>query len=745
MTQSAQILESIHSSHVLARHYNHRRMIVLSGSESWCNLLIETYISSQDSHNALYVSKQTNSIDIPSTPSGKLHHILGSECDLLIWNGFTGLNPDGLGIATGLLKGGGLFFLLLPHLDELKEKPDEDYIRMCSDEKIREQCHTFFLQRLLNSFKQSKSISLFEEGKVFNQFVDKKSDEAILLNTTGSLSASALKIDLPTSDQALAISAIKKVAFGHRNRPLVIEADRGRGKSSALGIAAAQVYLERPCKIVITAPSKKTCLAAFEHYEKVIKSHLSCPSDIQNALDAFTFCPLDAFERDKIVCNLLLIDEAAAIPSPILASLLEQHSRIVFSTTVHGYEGNGQGFAVRFQKTLNLLRPQSRSLSLKKPIRWQENDPLENWLFRFLLLDAKLVNSELARQISGLRFCVNDHLNVCEIQQSELSDNETLLEQIISLLVTAHYQTSPSDLRLILDHPQIKILVAESNFQTETLRHVLGVCLIIEEGGITSDSLAEEIISATRRPRGHLFPQALCASSANPEFLKQKTYRVMRIAVHPKFQSYGIGTVLLEKSEVLARKNQVDSLSTSYGLSSELLSFWRKNKFDIVKLGSKVDGASGLQSVMMMRPVSLAANQLLHSQSMQFLQSFIFNLNRLHSKLDPRLVIKILQTFNHRSKNLHELDELVHKKIYSFSFGLRPFEECSLELFDFVFARVCHESWNHLHPKMQQLLVMKVLQARDNIDCLKLTNISGKNALDNQLRQAISSILNTET
>ena len=57
-------------------------------------------------------------------------------------------------------------------------------------------------------------------------------------------------------DQNDVIEQIKKVASGHRKRPLVLTADRGRGKTAALGIILAQLVQETPRNILVTAPQK---------------------------------------------------------------------------------------------------------------------------------------------------------------------------------------------------------------------------------------------------------------------------------------------------------------------------------------------------------------------------------------------------------------------------------------------------------------------------------------------------------
>jgi len=65
--------------------------------------------------------------------------------------------------------------------------------------------------------------------------------------------------------------------------------------------------------------------------------------------------------------DLVLIDEAASIPLPLLESFIKQHSRMIFATTEHGYEGSGRGFALRFKKILNEFCPQWKSARLETP------------------------------------------------------------------------------------------------------------------------------------------------------------------------------------------------------------------------------------------------------------------------------------------------------------------------------------------------------------------------------------------
>jgi tRNA(Met) cytidine acetyltransferase len=741
MTFSIQILDRIRELHLLAKQGFNRHMLVLSGSESWCFSLVKEYLTLEYCKSSILISDQNLISGISAQSQNKLSLLLGSEYETLIWDGFSGINPDAFGIASGLLKGSGLFFLLLPELESFQASPDPDYIRMCSDNESVKSCHTFFLQRLVNHLKNSNDISIIEQGKALNE-LDYQATK--IPNKT---------IQLPTADQLNAVEAIKKVSYGHRHRPLVIKANRGRGKSSALGIAAAQIYTETKQKMVITAPSKKTCESAFKHYKNEIEQHFSSQNDIENALKAFQFIPIDSLVNELTSCHLLFIDEAAAIPNSILTVLLKHYARIIYATTIHGYEGNGQGFAIRFQKILSSVRPQWNSILLSTPIRWQQDDPLERWFFNFLLLNSELLeindsSAPIVKLAPEKTTSLQSRTRL--VDQADLYQNEALLNQIVSLLVIAHYQTSPSDIRLILDHHKVSIFVTElvhdeniddANDDYHLSITVLGVCLVIEEGGLKSDELAESIISGQRRPRGQLFPQALCASSANADFLKQTCFRVMRIAVHPQYQQKGIGSSLLNSLYELAKLNTIDSISTSYGLSSELLSFWNKNSFNVVKLGSKVDGSSGLQSIMMMRAISKSASQFLCQYEQEYLASFIFKLNRTHQTLAAELVSAIMQSFSHLELNRLPINRV---KIHAFANSLRPYEESDLDIFDYVISRIMTKHWDKLDSKFQAILVIKILQNRNDEFCLKHLDLKGKKQLNKDLRAAVKALLDTE-
>lgn len=92
--------------------------------------------------------------------------------------------------------------------------------------------------------------------------------------------------------------------------------------------------------------------------------------------------------------ELVIIDEAAAIPLPIVKKLLGPYL-IFIASTINGYEGTGRSLSL---KLINQLRERSQFAGassrkffeyvLEEPIRYGENDHVEKWLYHLLCLDA---------------------------------------------------------------------------------------------------------------------------------------------------------------------------------------------------------------------------------------------------------------------------------------------------------------------------------------------------------------------
>ena len=300
---------------------------------------------------------------------------LGFEFSALVYDSFVGLNANALAALSGTIVGGGFLFWLTPALDQWPAFDDPDYSRFISYPYQVADVKGGFLSRLSFCLQQHADCYLIRQGKHW----PKISRQAVLplVNWAGK-----------TPDQEKAIAAIEVVAFGHRRRPLVLTADRGRGKSAALGMAVTNLFERGLRRIALTAPSILSVEAVYQHALQQMPQAKRRGAKLLLAGKVLLYLPPDELLRLRPEADCLLVDEAASIPTPLLQELLAIYSRIVFVTTCDGYEGTGRGFALRFEPWLSKQVPQWRKLTLETPIRWAAHDPLERLLYQLLLLKS---------------------------------------------------------------------------------------------------------------------------------------------------------------------------------------------------------------------------------------------------------------------------------------------------------------------------------------------------------------------
>ena len=324
------------------------------------------------------------------------------------------------------------------------------------------------------------------------------------------------------------------------------------------------------------------------------------------------------------------------------------------------------------------------------------------------------------------------------ITQDELARDDDSFSQITALLVLAHYQTSPSDIRMILDHPKIHLAVVEgqgdslANQSNHSKKSLLGVILMIEEGGVDDEALTQAIIEGRRRPRGQLVPQALVGSTACREFLVHKTLRIMRITIHPDLTNQGLGSTLVTAAKHYSEQKKFDSLSTSFGITPNLINFWRKNSFNLLKVGTHRDGASGTQSAFMLRPLSQQSEHLLNVYTFKFKKDFLAALSKQYRNLESENIYAILKSLslNHRALNSNELSQ-----IHAYSNHFRTFEESVASLVKGLLNCFADQSIRNISTAEARLLIMRLLQGRSENTCIQNFHLTGKKQLNSTLRK----------
>ncbi|MGF1693271.1 tRNA(Met) cytidine acetyltransferase TmcA [Photobacterium kagoshimensis] len=630
-------------SQLQLRH--HRALVVLEGDLDWQRRQVTAFTRHYSS--PLWLGSQP-AIDMPAVTAKKAKSWLGREIDCLIVDANCTFSPDAFGMLSGTVVGGGVAILLVtPVEDQTTIPPSMQWLR-----HQFKNAHCIYLQQALhlgldNTTTESQLLSAQLESQLSDlsavTYSQRQAVSEAEEQIKGQLDPESDLDNNPwgcvTVDQTRAVEAIRKVVLGHRKRPLVLTADRGRGKSSALGLAAASLMREREINIVVTAPSFATVETLFKHARQQLELSREqvtqvSESEWQWQNSSLRFVAPDRLIEQQIGCDLLIVDEAAAIPSPLLLDLLTRYNRIAFASTVHGYEGTGRGFAIKFRHFLDKLMPQWRALHIHQAIRWADHDPLESWVFNSLLLNAEMASLSSAAEGAlersdgtNLASAVSHHL----LSKSELLADPIRLTQIFGLLVNAHYQTSPADFFQMLDDNELNVWISCLDKQ------VVGCCLVSVEGRFSTE-LAEQVSLGLRRPKGHLLPQSVAAHIGLPCAATQRAGRIQRIAVHPQLWRKQIGQQLLMAITCWARQQGFDYLGTSFGVADELVAFWQYAGFDFIRLGITKDAASGCYSALAVKALSQHSLQWLEQAQVLFRVNFNAQCQEQFSDLDAKTV-----------------------------------------------------------------------------------------------------------
>jgi tRNA(Met) cytidine acetyltransferase len=589
----------------------HRRLLLVTGDRAWGEAWVTRQLVSDDFADTLWIAS-TAGPGIAAVAARKAVQHLGGECRLLVVDAHQGFNPDAFAAALGTLRGGGDCVVLAPALADWPSFDDPDKARFAAYPHEIGDMRGHFLARLCRLWRDAPGVHIVMPQSPVTLRMAPPAAVAFHLS----------------DDQAAAVAAVERVARGHARRPLVLTADRGRGKSTVLGVAAARLLTAGLPRITVVAPHRTAAATLFRHAMAHAGQPLHEVADVQIGAGQLCFrLPADCLAEAPGGPGLVMVDEAAAIPVGVLAQLLEHHNRLVFASTVHGYEGSGRGFELRFRSTLDRLMPQWRSLQLTQPLRWAADDPLEALLNRAFVLDADLEDLPDERDAD---------VWIDRVDQRQLAADEPLLRRVFGLLVNAHYQTRPSDLRQLLDNPDVHLWLARRGGL------VAGVLLAITEGGFDAPMVAK-VLNGGRRPRGHLLAQSLAVHAGLDACLGQRVLRIQRIAVHPALRRRGIGGLLVNAVAQWGSANSADLLGCTFGIERSLLDFWQAAGFAAVRLGVRIDPASAAHSVFMLRGLGERGRALTREAGQRFLAALPWTLGAGLRDLDSHLASLLLQ------------------------------------------------------------------------------------------------------
>ncbi|XP_014734360.1 PREDICTED: N-acetyltransferase 10 [Sturnus vulgaris] len=532
------------------------------------------------------------------------HKILGNTFGMCVLQDFEALTPNLLARTVETVEGGGIVVILLRTMNSLKQLYT---MTMDVHSRYRTEAHQDvvgrFNERFILSLASCKTCLVIDDQLNILPIsshaanitpVPPQSQEESL--QPQDLELRELKESLQdtqpvgvlvdgckTLDQAKAVlKFIEAISEKTLRSTVALTAARGRGKSAALGLAIAGAVAFGYSNIFVTSPSPDNLHTLFEFIFKGFdalqyQEHLdyeivqSLNPEFNKAVVRVNVFkehrqtiqyihPADSVKLGQ--AELVVIDEAAAIPLPLVKNLLGPYL-VFMASTINGYEGTGRSLSLKLIQQLRQQSAQSQvtltaenkstatakltsartlhEVSLHESIRYAPGDPVEKWLNDLLCLDCL----NITRIISGCPlpdtcdlYYVNRDTLFCYHRASEV-----FLQRLMALYVASHYKNSPNDLQMLSDAPahHLFCLLPPVPPTQNSLPEVLAVVQVCMEGEISRQSIMNSL-SRGKKASGDLIPWTISEQFQDPDFGGLSGGRVVRIAVHPDYQGMGYGS-----------------------------------------------------------------------------------------------------------------------------------------------------------------------------------------------------------
>ncbi len=594
-----------------------------------------------EGHDVLRVSPEPRSED--EVTGAMTRKLLGCSYDAVVLDIGEGLDPDVLGRVQGMVRAGGALVLVAPGFD------DPGHPR---SEVVADGFEVPPMSRFRSRFRAEVASYATQPEPIVPR-----------APVTGSAEQRRMVGELERLGRAPGV-------FGY-----ALLANRGRGKSAALGLALCEAGASG-LRVVVTAAARSTTWEV-ERF----------------AGRWFRYLEID--DIDPTEWDIVFVDEAAAISVPVLKSLVlsGEDTSFVFASTVHGYEGTGRGFALRFLPWLEERRP-TVLRTLREPIRWSSDDPLEEAMFRALLLDAS--PAEAPRSGSEITFV--------EIDRDQLVRDEGLLRQVFGLLVQAHYRTTPSDLERLLDAPNMRVHAALAEGV------VVGVNLVAIEGDL-GPAVIEQSYRGARRLRGHALPESLVSHLGVRAAGELRYLRSVRIATHPELRRRGVAARLVDH---VHDSYEPDFFGTLFGATPELLKFRHGLGYRTVRLAASRGDRAGEPSVALLRPRSVAAVALMAELRERFARDLPLQMEYLAAD-GPRPSEGLVEGLRYDLPGAEPLRaEAIAAEVEDYARGPRTHESRAWAIEHFVREHVdLLSNLSERHRSLLELRVLKRLGWRD--------------------------------
>ena len=594
-----------------ARRTDHRRLLVLAGDrDADIDAAFDAVAGADASEDDVAIVTTREGFRFERVAPERADRLLGTTREVVVCDAHEGFSPNVLGRLEGAVGGGGLFVLLTPPLAAWPDRRDSFAESLAVPPFGVADVSGRFRARLVDTLRSHPGVAVVDVDAGTVESRDEadaspsgpagpaRSPPTTPPASTRRFPAAAYEACL-TADQSRTVHALEALSTGaSRPAAVVVEADRGRGKSSAAGLAAGSLAAAGR-DVLVTAPERRNAAELFDRAAELLTAvdGLDRRDDGAIATDAGGRV---RFREPAAAADLpgdpdaVVVDEAAALPVGRLSSFLDADA-VAFCTTVHGYEGAGRGFSVRFADRLADAAHDVTRVSLSEPIRYAPGDPVETWAFRALLLDARPPVDPLVADASPSSAVYRAPA------AADLAADDHRLREVFGLLVAAHYRTEPDDLARLLDAPNLRVRTLEHD------GHVVSVALLAREGGLDADT--RRAMYEGQRVRGNMLPDVLTSQLRDEAAGVPVGYRVVRIATHHAARSRGLGSALLARIREEFDAD-ADYLGVGYGATPALLDFWTANGYRSVHVSTTRNDTSGEHSALMVAPLSPAGEAL---------------------------------------------------------------------------------------------------------------------------------------
>ena len=386
-----ELLEMVKTSREYAKKSYERRLFIIIGKGGDCGRVVLSIVNEVEG-SVLCVSNykrfrrrfsEAYKSDGTIISCWDTDRILGRTYDVA----FIDLRdwPDVIALsrAIGTVRGGGLVFVLLPRNYHTKTYYDE-----IVPPYFKKPPRRIMLRRILKKSIGADGVYVYDASRKEFAWVPKERERVYEKKQIRIPSS----VKIPEQIYRLAASQDQVEvlkAFERWESYMILLANRGRGKSASIGLGLtgyATIFLrkhKRPLYVCLTSRSTLNVEEVFR-FAKISHDALGVEYDFDARENAFKSdllrlefeYPHRALKMANIA-DALVVDEVAAIPFPFLRKTIRAYRRIVFSGTVHGYEGTGRIFAVRFLKMLEESEREFIKIELEEPIRYSERDPVE--------------------------------------------------------------------------------------------------------------------------------------------------------------------------------------------------------------------------------------------------------------------------------------------------------------------------------------------------------------------------------